>query len=247
MNLAHIICFFADSLALQRGPAVIKFYKAMVPCVGGWGIRATSWCYCALILCVYRFFLCVARTPDGVLRSGWAAPGSHELLRLSAVKAKLAALCMFGGPDSPSPEVLTNTFLQHRDNVSLLLQSNIPRDVHAPDEGDSAKCEGAGEEKQQEGAAGRSLALLLAGSDETDQASSLNLIYKSHQHDDTQGPGFTTSRAPLQLASNAESVRDKNERMRVEIPSAQRCGHYACMCQTDCVAVHEVEPVLPDG
>ena len=191
----------------------------------------------------------MTRTPDGVLRSGWAAPGSHELLRLSAVKAKLAALCMFGGLDSPSPEVLTNNFLKHRDNVSLFLQSNTSRDVHVPDKSGAASCEGAAEEQPQEGATGRSLALLLAGSDEPDQASNANIISESHQHDadDARGPGFTASRAPLQLASNAESGREKTEHMRVDIPSAKRCGHYTCVCQTDCVAVHDVEPVLPDG
>jgi hypothetical protein len=35
--------------------------------------------------------------------------------------------------------------------------------------------------------------------------------------------------------------------LRVDIPAAHRCGHHTCICNTECVAVHEVEPALPHG
>ena len=209
------------------------------------------------------FFLCVARTLDGVLRSGWATPESGKLLRLSAVKAKLAGMCMFGGVDSPSADDLTRTFLQHRDNVSLLLQAQeeprASQDEHqAEDAGDA----GAEYEQSEESSAERSLAMLLAGSEKLEQALSTG-DSPPNQQDGTpdvqmQGDGQSCLGNSLQDAANhggggqsplQQTTADDDGRrgIRVDIPTAHCCGHSGCVCATECIAVHEVEPALPRG
>ena len=111
----------------------------------------------------------MARAPDGVLRSGWAVPDSQELLHLSAVKAKLAAMCMFGGLGSPRPENLLDIFLKHRENVSLFLQAHAceaatggsraveQRESQMENRGENVAGKRAGEPQRKKSSAERSL------------------------------------------------------------------------------------------
>ena len=115
----------------------------------------------------------MARAPDGVLRSGWATPGTAELQPFAAVKTRLSALCLFGGPDVPSSEELLVTFLNHRQNVCRVL--NVDTRDKAPGQEPDQACVGgdadavAGSPPQQSSCAQRSLALLLAGGDVSQQ------------------------------------------------------------------------------
>ena len=194
----------------------------------------------------FRYFLCVKRTSDGVLRSGWATPGSDELLRLSAVKAKLAGMCMFGGLDRHLADEWTRTFLKHRDNVSLLLQAQEQRTVQNVIQTGGAGDAGAEDEQFEESPAERALAILLAGSEKLEQASSPR-ARSSYQQDGTpdaqmQGdgdwraadslpgtdslPGAAHHGAAGLRALQQETAESCDDRsMRVEIPTAHRCRH----------------------
>jgi hypothetical protein len=188
----------------------------------------------------FRYFLCVKRTSDGVLRSGWATPGSDELLRLSAVKAKFAGMCMFGGLDRHLADEWTRTFLKHRDNVSLLLQAQEQRTVQNEIQSGGADYSGAEDQQFEESPAERALAMLLVGSEKLEQALS-PAASSSHQQDDTpdaqmQGDGEWRAADSLQDTAHhgsglralqqetAESCDDMGG-IRVEIPTAHRCRH----------------------
>ena len=200
-----------------------------------------------------RFFFCVTRSADGVLRSGWGAPGSKELLPLSAVKAKLAALCMFGGPDSPSPENLTKSFLKHRENVSTFLQS-LGRCYDVDEEIMRNRYSRTQTVRPLECGAERSMPPIVAASETASQSAS-PAPSDSTQYDHVDEAGGPDSKATysqqeaLSLTSCQHTVRlsEHTALLRVDIPTAHRCGHHTCICNTECVAVHEVEPALPHG
>jgi len=166
---------------------------------------------------------------------------------------------MFGGQ---SPEKLLDTFVEHRDNVSHFLQSYpaCPTWDHDDRPGDAADS-GAGPMSNQ------SVGSHEHASDDSEQyAPALGTTHRNDDEDHVHGQwnacdgesseslapstaqehcsAFTA--APLQLASTSE-LCGHHGRMRVEIPTAHRCGDNMCLCETHCLAVHEVEPALPHG
>ena len=113
------------------------------------------------------------RVPGGVLRTGWVTPGRAELQSFANVKPRLSALCLFGGSEVPKAEELLSTFLQHHQNVCRVL--NVDMRDKAPGQAPGQACVGgdahavAGSPPQQSSCAQRSLALLLAGGDVSQQ------------------------------------------------------------------------------
>lgn len=169
---------------------------------------------------------------------------------------------MFGGLDRHLADEWTRTFLKHRDNVSLLLQTQEQRTVHYDMQtvgvGDSSAEDGQCEESPAE----RALAMLLAGSEKLEQASSPRASSSNQQNGtpDAQLQGDGKWRAADSLPDTAHHgaarVRPSQQayvescdvgRIRMEISTAHRCGHRGCLCATECIALHQVEPALPRG
>ena len=174
------------------------------------------------------------------------------MLRMSAVKPKLAALCMFGGHDSPSPEALYSTFVRHRENgTSFLMQSGVCFDAGDPRY--YSDCEGDGEwlgsgHAENEGMTLHDDTSVPQRPASTHEASahSLDDVGQVHSQDTSRygngkAPGRGAARAlPLQLASTRPGPASC-----MHVSLAHRCGYKACVCETECLAVHEVEPPLP--
>lgn len=205
-----------------------------------------------------RFFLCVARV-GGVLRSGWAVPGTKELLTMSAVKPRLAALCMFGGLDSTSPDDLNRAFLKHRENVtSFLMQSQMLRNSqdlscvagYCADGG----CAGGSFRENDPSRPHDDLSMPQRHASTQVQLASEHYSHSVHhmlgdaaerRRASDAAAANPAKRAPLQLSAPETTGRHATLPARVDILLAHRCGHKACVCETECLAVHEVEPRLP--
>ena len=194
----------------------------------------------------------MARAPDGVLRSGWATPGTAELQPFAAVKTRLSALCLFGGPDVPSSEELLVTFLNHRQNVCRVL--NVDTRDKAPGQAPGQACVGgdadavAGSPPQQSSCAQRSLALLLAGGDVSQQERTHNASPSAvTSASDCADVSLSTSPQLHPTPGSKEAAEAAAPLLQITIPTPLCCGHSACVCGSECLAVHAVDPPLPSG
>jgi len=160
---------------------------------------------------------------------------------------------MFGSNDIPSPEALYSTFVRHRENVtSFLMQCDVCFDARDPRH--YSDCEGDGEwlgsaHAENEG-------LTLHGDSSVPQRAASMHPHESSAHSqddvgqmDTQDTwrydnGKAGGRCARGLALQLASTR-RAPASSMDISLAHRCGYNACVCETECLAVHEVEPALP--
>ena len=178
---------------------------------------------------------------------------------MSSVRPRLAALCMFGGLDSPSPNDLSNAFLKHRENVtSFLMQSHLMLD----DRNLSDRTRGSADDRWPDELCAENVR--SAPPDELfvqQRPASMQMQLAAEHHPrsvhlthgraaegghGSHGAASSARGAPLQLSAATRSGRPETysarvDSARVDIWPGHRCGDHTSACETECAVVHEVE------